>query len=296
MITLFAFTPTLAQTPTLTTIIEKINEQDIEVGVEIVDGYRQIYFLSGDEKIFISEGANNNHSPAINDAYITYIKDINGAGQIFLYHIPTEHTVQLTRRSTNLNPDVSSDGKLVWKRWITVSEKETIPTVTPDPSITPTSTPSADISTSTTSAAIATPTEAPSTGTSSVSSATLSEGWQIVVFDGVSSRQITQGGTTTNPDIEGDVVVFAETEFGDNWTAKAHSIAEQKTADISTGRDALYPNIDQGKIFLGHQSEAEEFPLTPEDILLLDLEPLSGNTPKTVSQEDIIKELEGLGI
>lgn len=292
---LLAVSHTSAQTLT----VGETASTQITVGEETVDGYSQIFYQTDGQKKYITKGSQNSHDPALNGNYIAFVKNIRGAGQIFLYHIPTEEVLQLTHTSTNLDPHVSGDGKVVWERWIARQDNVQDQTGTTQPSDLQLRSGFDPGSDSTSSAAIsmptnqlsATPAAAPISGTSPTS---LSEGWQIVVFDGVASKQITQSGTANNPYIEDDVVVFAETEYGDNWTAKAYSVKENKTADISTGKDALYPKIDRGKILLGHQKNQQEFPLTTQDVLLLDLDPISGNVPQTVSEQEILLELQGL--
>lgn len=91
--------------------------EDLEVGVETVEGQDQIYYLFEDQKIFITEGSWNNKQPKSNGEYITYVKEINGQGQIFLYHVLTKKTVQLTSIGPNLNPSISTQGKVVWEGW-----------------------------------------------------------------------------------------------------------------------------------------------------------------------------------
>jgi hypothetical protein len=92
---------------------------DVEVGEETVNGYRQVYYIFNDEKVFVSNfKMKNSRHPKVNKEYMVWITEVNGAGQIFLYHIPTDTTTALTNSSTNLDPEVDDMGRVVWRRWI----------------------------------------------------------------------------------------------------------------------------------------------------------------------------------
>ena len=120
-----AFLIFVAIRPTFAQIVERevnlaqyLTVGDVEVAEETINGSRQIYYVFEGEKIFITEGGFTSRHPHTNGEFIVFVKDINGAGQIFLYHIPTDSTIQVTNSSTNLKPKVSKDGKVVWERWM----------------------------------------------------------------------------------------------------------------------------------------------------------------------------------
>ena len=91
----------------------------MEVGDETVDGYRQVYYVFNGEKVFVTDfDRKNSRNPMVNKEYVVWVTEINGAGQIFLYHIPTDTKTALTNSSTNLDPEVDVNGNVVWKRWV----------------------------------------------------------------------------------------------------------------------------------------------------------------------------------
>ena len=89
-----------------------------EVGVEVVDGYSQVYYIFGEEKIFVNLGDQNKRHPHMNGEYMVWAGDVGGAGQVYRYHIPTDSLLQITHFGTNLQPMVSVDGKVVWEGWV----------------------------------------------------------------------------------------------------------------------------------------------------------------------------------
>jgi hypothetical protein len=97
--------------------------QDVVVGEDTVSDYRQVYYEYNGQRHFITKGQSNSHSPFTRGEYVVYVKDIDGAGQIFLHHLPTEITTQLSFFSTNLNPSVDRNGRVAWERWINNNEK-----------------------------------------------------------------------------------------------------------------------------------------------------------------------------
>jgi hypothetical protein len=98
-------------------LVQYLIDNNVEVGSEVVDGHNHVYYLFQDEKIFITTDGYNNRMPVTKGEYIVFVKDMNGAGQVFLYHILSDQTTQLTHTSTNLDPKVSRDGWVVWEGW-----------------------------------------------------------------------------------------------------------------------------------------------------------------------------------
>ncbi len=100
-----------------TNLAQYLITNNVEVGSETVNGYQQVYYIYNGSKIFITD-SNQNSTQAVSDKeYITFSTAVNGAGQIFLYHIPSNTTIQITSSSTNLQPKLSN-GKVVWERWV----------------------------------------------------------------------------------------------------------------------------------------------------------------------------------
>lgn len=224
-------------------LAQYIAASDVEVGVEAIDGFSQVYYLFNGEKKFISKRGSTNRQPYPKGEYITYVRDINGAGQIFLYHLTTESTTQLTQASTNLLPKVSRDGRLIWQRWV-------------------------------------------------------GDRWQIFLFDGTSVSQISEGDTSFSPEISRNYVVYTTQDVAGTYKAILYSIDTEKSVDLAVGSQAKRAKIRNGKIFLTEEGVESEFSLRPEDLLLLDLEPLSKTDsselvpPENVTPEEIKKELE----
>jgi hypothetical protein len=112
----FAFRPVLADLIVQPDVTQ--NPAPGLVGTEIVDGYNQIFLLYDGQKTFLTTGTQNSTDPQISGDYVTWSTKINGAGQIFLYHIPTKSTIQLSTSRVNLRPQVSTTGYVTWERWI----------------------------------------------------------------------------------------------------------------------------------------------------------------------------------
>ena len=101
--------------PTLAQVIA--TPKDVTVGVESVYGYTQVYFDNTGVKQFITSGNMNSSMPVSAGSYITYVSDINGEGQIFLYDVVSGTKTQLTFIGTNLNPKVDEKERVVWEGW-----------------------------------------------------------------------------------------------------------------------------------------------------------------------------------
>ena len=90
---------------------------NVVVGTEAVNGFTQIFYEDAGNKKFITSGNTNNRTPASAGTFITYVADINGAGQVFLYDLVSGSKTQLTLSGTNLNPKVDDRGRVVWEGW-----------------------------------------------------------------------------------------------------------------------------------------------------------------------------------
>ena len=101
-----------------TRLAQFLLEGNLEVGIETVEGFSHGYYVFEGEKTYITEGGLNDKQITTNGEYITWVKDVGGTGQIFLYHIPTSTTTQLTYSGTNLNPKVNKKGNVVWEEWV----------------------------------------------------------------------------------------------------------------------------------------------------------------------------------
>ena len=103
--------------------------------------------------------------------------------------------------------------------------------------------------------------------------------WQIFFFDGKSTRQLTTGDTSLNPNLSGDYISYGRRDITDTWRAVVYSINDNKSVDVTTGEKARNPKIKNGDIYLAAESLAEEkFSLSVDDLFLLNLAPLSEST------------------
>ena len=211
------------------------------VGVESVDGYSQVYYEEGCSRKFITSGNINSKMPVLVGKYITYVTDINGLGQVFLYDLTADVRTQLTFIGNNLNPKVDDKGRVTWEGW-------------QDPNTT----------------------------------------WQIFFFDGLSTKQLTTGDTSLNPDFSGDYISYGRRDITDTWRAVVYSIKDGKSVDVTTGENARNPKIKNGDIYLAAGSLVEEkFSLTVDDLFLLNLTPISDSTESSniESVNTVLEEL-----
>lgn len=214
--------------------------KDVGVGVESIDGYTQIYFENGGGRQFITSGNINSHTPHSSGSYITYVSDINGQGQIFLYDLNSGAKTQLTFVGTNLNPKVDERGRVVWEVW--------------DPSA--------------------------NSGQGS---------WQVLFFNGNSTKQLTTGDTSLNPDFGGEYISYGRKDITGTWRAVIYSISDDKSIDVTIGENARKPKIIDGNIYLAiDENNKEMFPLKITDLFILNLAPLGESTP---SADPILEEL-----
>lgn len=107
--------------PVFAQLVEKnlSDTGDIQVSSEIGEnGFRQIYYLRGGEKYFVSSREYTSGEPNQEGDYITWMgQNSGGTWQIFLYNIPTGITTQLTSSGNNANPMVDN-GRVTWEGWV----------------------------------------------------------------------------------------------------------------------------------------------------------------------------------
>lgn len=236
-----AVRPTLAQlSQEQSDLTSYITTNDLEVGVETVDGYSQVYYSFASNKVFITHERVNSTHPHSKGRYIVYRKAVGAEDQIVLYDVLSKETVQLTHSGSNTNPRVTDDGRAVWEKWV-------------------------------------------------------DNGWQVFFFDGKSVNQLTSGDPSMNVDIDGDFITYSRRDVAGTWRAVVYSLLRKKAVDVTTGEEAKHFEVKEGKVILNSLSsdEKEEFPLTVEDLFLLDFESLGSedNTQSTVAEGDILEEL-----
>ncbi len=105
--------------------------------------------------------------------------------------------------------------------------------------------------------------------------------WQIFFFDGVKTVQLTSGDPSFNPEIDGDYITYTRRDITGTYRGVLYSIKNGQERDITTGIDAKYPKVRNGKIFLGGVGVEREFGLTAEDLFVLDLLPLESTESAT---------------
>lgn len=112
--------PVLAQTVTPETSLEQfVISGSVEVGSEMGEnGFRQIYYIWNDQKIFITDTNYSNGHPDTENENITWMgQSTDGSWQIFLYNLISKSTIQLSASLNNANPQVSG-GKVAWEGWV----------------------------------------------------------------------------------------------------------------------------------------------------------------------------------
>lgn len=111
--------------------------------------------------------------------------------------------------------------------------------------------------------------------------------WQVFFFDGASTRQLTVGDTTLNPEFGGDYISYGRRNSAGTWRAVVYSIKDNKSADVTTGEETRKPKIEgDGEIILGESEQ--KFPLKVSDLFLLNLPSVEESTP---SADPILEEL-----
>ena len=112
--------------------------------------------------------------------------------------------------------------------------------------------------------------------------------WQIFLFDGMKITQLTSGDLSVNPEIEGDFITYARRDITGTWRSVVYSLGTNESKEVATGISSKHPKIKNGKVLLAEGKE--QFPLTVEDLFVLDLAPLT--VSDEVTSEDIVSELE----
>jgi hypothetical protein len=119
--------------------------------------------------------------------------------------------------------------------------------------------------------------------------------WQIFLYDGKSSKQISENSLLSqNADIDGDYVVYSTKGINNVWTSYAYSIEAQSTKEIAVGQDSRYPHLDGKNIYLSSDSKNQKrFNLNTDDLFLLDLKSLT-TKDQTATQDSMLQEINSL--
>src|SRR5687767_14020060 len=89
--------------PTTNELAEYLISNELEMIVESVEGYQQIYYLYDGAKIQLTSAAYSHINPASDGPTVAWQGLINGEGQIFAYDILTKALTQLTFAGSNQN-------------------------------------------------------------------------------------------------------------------------------------------------------------------------------------------------
>lgn len=104
------------------------------------------------------------------------------------------------------------------------------------------------------------------------------DNWQIFVYGEDTIRQITQESASIHPDIEGDYVAFSQKTEAETWNIRGYSINENKVADIDVNITGNHVEIKNNFVYYGKtSSDSHKFPLSLEELFMLDLPPLTNN-------------------
>lgn len=69
-------------------------------------------------------------------------------------------------------------------------------------------------------------------------------GWQVFFSDGGEPQQVSASANALNPDIAGDLIVFAQKNEADIWQAITYNRSTQETSVTKEGIEAKFPYFD----------------------------------------------------
>ena len=108
--------------PTFAQIVmpESLSNDIISVGSAIEkNGVMQVYYEKDGQRYYVTDKSYASEAPDHTGDYITWMgQAVGGMWQVFLYHIPTAQTTQITSSGNNQNPKVSDRGEVVWEGWV----------------------------------------------------------------------------------------------------------------------------------------------------------------------------------
>jgi hypothetical protein len=81
------------------------------------EGFSQIYYEYNGSRKYITDTRYTNTNPVAAGNYITWVGEINGLWQIFVYDLVGETTTQLTFTGNNVNPKIDDKGRIVLEGW-----------------------------------------------------------------------------------------------------------------------------------------------------------------------------------
>lgn len=87
-----------------------VTNVNVDVGTKVSkNGFRQIKYTHRDKEYTVTDENYTNADPETDGDYITWMSQIGPCWQIFLHHITSGETVQLTTSGNNVNPSISGN-------------------------------------------------------------------------------------------------------------------------------------------------------------------------------------------
>ena len=102
--------------PTTSELTTYLAHNSLQLGTQIVDGYEQIYYTYNGRQVFITSSSYNHVYQSASGAYVTWEGVFGDGGQIYLYNVLTQSTVQLSDHGTNSEPFIFTN-QVVWRSW-----------------------------------------------------------------------------------------------------------------------------------------------------------------------------------
>lgn len=104
--------------PTNEDMVKYLETNELELGVDGIDGFQQIYYWYKGQKIFITGARYNHTNPASSRGVVAWqgLKP-DGTSNIYMYDLFTNTGLQLTGIGTHQNPTVKGN-IVVWETWV----------------------------------------------------------------------------------------------------------------------------------------------------------------------------------
>lgn len=199
------------------------------------NGFRQIQYEFEGEKVKLTEEKLPHANPDIAGEWITWMTQIGGSWQVFLYSLVSQETVQLTVVGNNVNPVVSRNS-VAWEGLVE--------------------------------------------GT-----------WQVFWFDGMTTRQVTEGESVAGVRINDEWLAYRQKQEG-NWKLKIQSLITEEVIDLGVG---LEPDLNDERLVWKEEIEgtlvSREYWFVTRPTITLTVEP-SPTVEPTVSLEEEVATTE----
>jgi hypothetical protein len=110
--------PVLAHLPSPAPGTTALTVEQLTIGAEVVNGFRQAYYQNAGVRTYVTTGNHNHYSVSGRGNYLVWIVDENQVSQIEMYNLSTGVLTTLATSGTNSGPRVDA-GKVVWQKWVT---------------------------------------------------------------------------------------------------------------------------------------------------------------------------------